>query len=342
MFCGTARRRLAVSGTAVAFAVSGGGAVAAAAEESDPSGEARGKLISILQRDKPPTESRYQTRDNTGFTVDTIKVIRSPAGGYLGVYHVNKSETFDVRVATSSDLIDWTYRATLAQRAHDPTIRQLSDGSFLLAYEKVDSGGTKLRFAQYARLETLLVNLPHRTFDAPRTLSDNHEGTPNIRSASLSPLGTGQIKIGFHYYDNSLGGDREALGTLTNFSRWSAQQNDSLNNAFSSTPADIGDRDFVNFKGYPFTVVEARTARNWSSWRVYLYDETAKTLTQLAVQTKGGCQSFANPAITSLTDPSGNRALVTSYYVHADRDGTACPADRAPGEAGPLVFYTPY
>jgi hypothetical protein len=324
---------------AVVFAVSGGGAVAVAAEALGPSADARQKLISILQRDKAPTASSYQTRDNTGFTVDTIKVIRSPAGGYLGVYHVNKSETFAVRVATSSDLVNWTYRATLAQRAHDPTIRQLSDGSFLLAYEKVDSGGTKLRFAHYLRLETLLVTLPHRTFDAPRTLSSTHEGTPNIRSASLSALGTPQIKIGFHYYDNSLPGDREALGTLTNFSIWSAEKNGPLNNAFSPTPADIGDRDFVNFRGYPFTVVEARTARDWGSWRVYLYDETAKTLTQLALQTAGGCQSFANPAATILRDPSGNRALVTSYYVHSGREGEACSV---PGQAGPLVFYTPY
>lgn len=345
MFCGTARRRIALSVAAVAFAVSGGGAFAVSAEASDPSGSARQQLISILQREKTPTGSSYQTRDNTRFTVDTIKIIRLPAGGYLGVYHVNDNGTFHVRVATSSDLINWTYRATLEQRGHDPTVRQLSDGSFLLAYEKVDSGGTHLRFAHYFSLATLLVNLPQRTFDAPRTLSSAHEGTPNIRSASLSALGSSQIKIGFHYYDNSLPapGDREALGTLTDFSRWSAQKNESLNNAFSPVPADIGDRDFVNFRGYPFTVVEARsTAGDWGSWRVYLYDETAKTLTQLAVQTAGGCQSFANPAVTSLTDPSGNRALATSYYVHSDHDGTACPADRAPGEAGPLVFYTPY
>ena len=351
MFCGTARRRvvLSVAVAAVFFAVGGGGAVAVAAEESDPSGSARRQLISILQQ--PPAGSSYQTRDNTGFTVDTIKVIRSPAGGYLGVYHVNDKETFHVRVATSSDLIHWTYRATLEQRGHDPTIRQLSDGSFLLAYEKVDSGGTHLRFAHYASLATLLLNLPQRTFDAPRTLSSAHEGTPNIRSASLSAgVGRSQIKVGFHYYDNSLRGDREALGTLTNFSawsvrrnEWSAGRNDLLNDAFSPTPADIGDRDFVNFRAYPFTVVEARsTAGDWGSWRVYLHDETAKTLTQLAVQTAGGCQSLANPAVTSLRDPSGNRALATSYYVHSGRDRAACPADRAPGEAGPLVFYTPY
>ena len=345
MFCSTARRRLALTFAAVVVAVSGGGVVVSA-EASDPSGSARRELISILQRDKTPSWSGYQTRDNTGFTLDTIKVIPLPAAGYLGVYHVNDNANFHVRLATSADLIHWTYRATLEQRGHDPTIRQLSDGSFLLAYEKVDSGGTHLRFAHYASVAALLVNLPLRTFDAPRTLSTAHEGTPSIRSASLSAgVGSSQIKIGFHYYDNSspAPGDREALGTLTNFSAWSARKNESLNNAFSPTPADIGDRDFVNFRGYPFTVVEARsTAGDWGSWRVYLYDETAKTLTQLAIHTAGGCQSFANPATTSLRDPSGNRALATSYYVHAGPNGTACPADRAPGEAGPLVYYTPY
>lgn len=338
MFWGTARRRLARGVAAVVFAVSGGGAVAVAAEGSDPSGKARAELISILQREKTPIAS-HQTVDNTGFTVDTIKVIRSPAGGYLGVYHVNKSETFDVRVATSSDLINWTYRATLAHGGHDPTIRQLSDGSFLLAHEKVDSRGTHLRFALYLRLETLLVNLPHRTFDAPRTLSEAYEGTPNIRSANLSLLGSGQIEMGFHFYSPQ--GDREALGTLDNFSVWNAWTNGSLNNAFKAfSPTDIGDRDFVNFRGYPFTVVEARTARDWSSWRVYLYDETAGTLTQLAVKTDEGCQSFANPAVTNLRDPSGNGGtLVTSYFVHSGLKGEACSF---PGQAGPLVFYTRY
>lgn len=345
MFCSTARRRLALTLAAVVVAVSGGG-VAVAAAGSDPSGLARRELISILQRDRAPSGSSYQTRDDTGFTVDTIKVIRPLAGGYLGVYHVNDNGTFHVRLATSVDLIHWTYRATLEQRGHDPTIRQLSDGSFLLAYEKADAGGTHLRFARYASVAALLVNLPQRTFDAPRTLSTAYEGTPSIRSASLfAGLGSSQIKIGFHYYDNSLvaPGDRQAVGTLTNFSAWSARKNDALNNTFSPAPADIGDRDFLNFRGYPFTVIEARsTVGDWGSWRVYLYDETAKTLTQLALQTAGGCQSFANPATTSVRDPSGNRALATSYYVHAGPNGIACPADRAPGEAGPLVYYTPY
>jgi hypothetical protein len=325
--------------TAIAWALSGAVAVAGPKPTgtSDVSAAARQQLISILQSPTAANASSYQTRDDTGFTVDTIKMISSPTGGYLGVYHVNDNWTFHVRLASSSDLIHWTYRTTLEQYGNTPTIGQLADGSFLVIYEKDEPGGTShLRFVDYANLAALLVNVPVKTFDAPLTLSSTHEGTPNIRSATLSPgLANSQIQIGFHYNDATVSGDREALGTLTNFSSWSARTNRSLNRAFSPTPADIGDRDFLNFQGYPFTVVEARSiAGDWGSWRVYVYDETAKTLTQLAIHTAGGSQSFANPATTVLTDPAGHRALATSYYIHS--------AGSAPGEAGPLVFYTEY
>jgi hypothetical protein len=39
----------------------------------------------------------------------------------------------------------------------------------------------------------------------------------------------------------------------------------------------IGGRDSLTFQGYPFTVLEAQgIAGDWSSWRVYVGDETAR------------------------------------------------------------------
>ena len=113
-----------------------------------------------------------------------------------------------------------------------------------------------LRFARYAQPVDVVGKRPAEDLRRTRTLSSINEGTPNIRSVKLtSGIENSQIKIGFPY--NSPTGEGEALGTLTNFSQLSAQANRSLNDAFSPTPAKIRDRDFLDFKGYPFTVVEA-------------------------------------------------------------------------------------
>jgi hypothetical protein len=303
----------------------------------DVSATARAKLLSLLEAVPDATGSSYETRDSTGATVDTIKIIASPGGGYLGVYHTNVSGQFEVRLGTSPDLTHWTYVTTLDSDASQPTIAQLSDGSFLVADEHaMPDGSSHLRFTDYADLSSLRLGIPARIFNAPLALSALHEGTPNIRSATVNgSLSDSQIEVGFHYYDSTVPGDREGVGTLVNFSSWSAHPNQDLNSAFDPMPATIGDRDFIDFEGYPFTVVEGQTvAGDWGSWRLYLYDETAKSITPIQVKTAGGSQSFGNPTVTLLTDPAGHPALVASYFIFS--------SDVAPGEAGPLIFWTEY
>ncbi len=100
-------------------------------------------------------------------------------------------------------------------------------------------------------------------------------------------------------------------------------------------PANIGDRDFIEFEGYPFTVLEAQLiAGDWTTWRVFLYDETAGTLTPLNVATKGGSRAFANPAVTNLTDPAGKPAL--GRQLLPALSGRRARRGRA------LVFYSEY
>jgi hypothetical protein len=48
---------------------------------------------------------RYGTRDDRGQPMETLKIISSPSGGYLGVYHTIAGERAAVRVATSTDLL---------------------------------------------------------------------------------------------------------------------------------------------------------------------------------------------------------------------------------------------
>jgi hypothetical protein len=309
-----------------------------AGSASDPSATARNQLIGLLENVTAANASAYQVRDSTGLTVDAIKVIQSPDTGYLGVYHVNLGGKFDVRLGTSTDLFHWRYALTLEPNASMPTIAAMSDGSLLVAYEKAEgTGASHLQFRQYPTLRALSLGLSIRKFDAPRTFSSIAEGTPSVRSASVNGLaGSSTIKVGFHYLDTSLGVDRNARGVLTNFSGWSASIATDINGAFNPPPGgNIGDRDHLTFLGYPFTLIEAQSVKNdWGSWRVYLYDETARTMTPLSINSAGGSVSFANPTSTVIRDPTGKRALVATMFIHS--------AGSAPGEAGPLIYYATY
>ncbi len=281
--------------------------------------------------------SSYQTRDSTGYTTDTIKIVQIPQG-YLGVYHDLIGTSFSVRLGFSTDLLRWRYVTTIATGASQPTIFPLPDGGFLVAYEKDDPGGfAHLEFRGYPSVVALGYNQYDAQFDAPRTLSPIGEGTPNVRSVAYQgSLSRSTIQVGFHYFDRRLGRDREGLGTLTNFSVWSTRVNTQLNTAFQPMPGgEIGGRDYLLFEGCPFTVIEAQSVLgDWSTWHVYLYDETAHTVTAIPVRTAGLSTSMGNHKFEIVTDPAGHQALVVSYFIFSQGS--------APGEAGPLVFYTEF
>lgn len=311
-------------------------AAAKPAPKSDPSGSARRQLISLLNNVKAATGKSYQTRDSKGNTVDTIKIIQTAPSSYLGVYHTSSNGVFYVTVGVSSDLIHWTWQDVLEPSASQPTIAQLSDGSFLVAYEKQDpSGASHLEFRTYATQLSLALASYTSQFDAPPTLSTAHEGTPSIHDATLNTtLASSTIHVGFHYYDTSLGLDRNARGTLTNFTGWTTQIATDINSLLP-VGGNIGDRDSVVFRGYPFTLIEAQSTKNdQSSWRTYVYDETAGTMTQLTPQTDAGSYAFANPTATVITDPSGHRALVATMFIPSE--GSAA------NEAGPLIYWNEY
>jgi hypothetical protein len=88
-------------------------------------------LASIIGTVTAATGYRYGVRDSVGNRMDTLKVIDNPAGGYLGVYHTGDQ----VKLATSTDLLTWTFRQTLDPQATQPTILALPTGGFLTAVE---------------------------------------------------------------------------------------------------------------------------------------------------------------------------------------------------------------
>jgi hypothetical protein len=286
------------------------------------------------------TAYRYATQDDHGRSMDALKIISKPGGGYLGVYHNGPHGVFQVYVAESRDLLHWTSRALLDNDASQPALAELSDSGYLLADEAHINRGVKLRvlrFRHYASLAALRSGRADRTYEAPLTLapgSAKAEGTPNIFSATLSPdLSHSRIVMGFHYR-RPHGLDRPGIGVLTNFSAWSGRPDTALEAALRADGVSgaIGDRDAVSFLGAPLELVEAQ-AGTGPAWHVYLYDQSTHVATSLHIRTNQGSRSFGNPTVTSLRGPSGATALAFTLFL---------PIPAPNGEAGELVFYHTY
>ena len=99
-----------------------------------PNAAASSELAALLQDVSAADGVRYRTTDDQGVGMDTAKIIPAGSGGgYLAVYHHLIGGAFDVRLATSTDLLHWHYVTTLEDDASQPTIAELSDGGFLVA-----------------------------------------------------------------------------------------------------------------------------------------------------------------------------------------------------------------
>jgi Bacterial Ig domain len=301
------------------------------------------QLVALLQDVRAADGYRYGTTDDQGVGMDTAKIVPGPPGaGYLAVYHHLIGGVFNVRLATSTDLLHWRHVATLENDASQPTIAELSGGGFLVAYEKTGRGaacggsGSCLAFQHYPDLDALLAGTEARSVAVTRTLSSCNEGTPNIYAATLHPdLDHSIINVGFHYF-RSCDVDRQAIGTLTNFSNWKTQVDTNLNSRFTNLGTiggNVGDRDAFLYQGRPYSLVEAQnTKNNFATWRPYLFDRTANTLTRLTLTTdKGTSTSFGNPTYTELKLPGGKWGFVATQFIFSE--------GAAPGEAGPLFYY---
>jgi hypothetical protein len=269
----------------------------------------------------------------------TLKIIDSP-DGYLGVYHCLLAEQFRVRLARSTDLLHWSFQAELDSRASQPTLAQLPDHSFVLAVEADNGDGAGpgrrwLRFRHYASLVALLGAHPDRTIDTPHTLTAatrGAEGTPNIYSARLfAGVAKSRIEVGFHYLH--LGLDRQARGELTDFSAWMARPDEALDTALSRAGllGKHGDRDVLALGSTTLTVLEAQDGRD-PLWHLALLTSPG-TVVSLHIRTPRGSRSFANPTMSLLRLPTGQRGLVATMYL--PRTGAAAR------EAGELLYFRP-
>jgi hypothetical protein len=96
---------------------------------------ARAQLRDLIVDVRAATAHRYRVLDDLG-RLGPIKIIPIPeASTFAGVYFTSSDPhgTFHVQLATSPDLMDWTWRVELADQASQPTIAAVSDGGYVLA-----------------------------------------------------------------------------------------------------------------------------------------------------------------------------------------------------------------
>src|SRR5436305_7032054 len=112
-----------------------------------------------------------------------------------------------------------------------PTLRPISGtGGYLLAYEKKPADANVIRIAYYRSRGDLLAGRAARQRNLPRSLSPYANGTPTILWVNWGGgPARSLIGIGFHYQsqaNRAPAADREAIGLLAGFSRWTVRTDD--------------------------------------------------------------------------------------------------------------------
>ena len=285
----------------------------------------RTRLLTSIEDVAGSTAHRYGVTDDLGHEMDTVKIIAIPeSGGFVGLSHSFHDGTYDVNLATSTDLMTWTWRVRLATRASMPTIKPASDGGYAVAWEQEPDN--HLRFSYYPSWDALLRGAPTKSLDAPQRLSGCAEGTPNLYAASSTAL-----DVGFHFFDRCEL-DRQARGA-TDWTTWDPAPRPTIENAVRANrvTGGVGDRDVIRFGDADLTLVEGQVVKDdWRSWRIFLYDEVTGRAEPVDFHTDAMSFAFTNPTIERITI-GGREAVLVSLFI---------PGEGAlGGEAGELIYY---
>ncbi|KAJ7219653.1 hypothetical protein C8J57DRAFT_1394178 [Mycena rebaudengoi] len=293
----------------------------------------RAHLLSLIVDVNAADGVVYSAKDNQGRTMDTAKIIQPPEGDYLAVYHTLRDDgRFHSAIATSTDLLHFTFSADFGAGSSQPTLFFVGDGSYVMAWEQDPDNHIAVRY--FANRASLLAANPTRSFDTPMTLSACAEGTPNIYSVKLKPdIDHSFIDIGGHYFRDCQA-DRQQRGNLTNFNHWVTSSRPDVDNAilFWGVQGNIGDRDAVTFGGFQFQLMEGQsTFGDFGSFRTFLYDFSTGNADRVNVTTARGSTAFANPLISTIKTPDGESAVVVGMFLPSE--------GAAAGEAGQLIYY---
>ncbi len=326
------------------------GALSPAPATAAPSPQSAIAQLQGLIENVPDADSgraSYGTTDNLGGSMDVLDPIADAAGGYLGVYHTEYGpdpSRFRISLAQSADLIHWTRIVVLDPvGASMPTLRAVPNGGFLLAYEKkTPAAGNIVRLRYYRSLGKLEAGRFAAQRELPQTFSRYNDGTPTILSVTWHhALARSVIHIGFHYETEarrSPGPDREAIGTLVDFKRWTARAVTPLDAALDrqGLSGSHGDWRQFSFAGNRWRIYEGQaTWGDFGSWRVLLQDMSSGRLYPLTLSsdTQGIARSVANPTVAVRPAPDGDgQVLVVTLYLFAAH---------APAVPGELVYYQP-
>jgi hypothetical protein len=288
-----------------------------------------------------PNAPRFGVHDSAGHTMDTLKVLDSgqppPYDRYIGVYHFLSGLTYVTAIATSNDLVKWTYRANLGANASQPTIARLATSpvSYWTAWEADCARGSCIEVRYYPSFNALTSGLYRLQHVIARTMpGDCNEGTPNFFSRPSST----RLDIGFHYNSTChTGTDREARGRLTGLGSswaWSATANQAIDDALTSAGAlgNHGDRDRILFNGKAYRIYEAQLLPAvFASFRPFLYD--GLTMTRLNVRTSCGATAFANTSMSKVTLPSGAPGIFIAHFIFGSGAGTC--------GSGEMTYFAP-
>jgi len=310
--------------------------------------DARAELLRYVGDIPGADGHRYNATDDQGHGLGTVKIIQIGSDEFAAVYFWWSDDLggFVMSLATSENLLDWTWEVDLATYASQPYIAEASDGGWVVAWEQEPPSQNEnfLKMALYPDRGALLTAAPSKVFTAERRLSDCAEGTPNIYSASSS-----EVVFGFHFFADCAT-DRQGLGT-TDWATWEASTQPHLDRAalFQGYRGSIGDREVIEFRGHTFTFLESQfTQDDWRTFRVLLYDDgvgardpvglaggvggppALPPSTHVFMVTHAGSFAFTNLTATEVT-LEGRPALVF---------GVSIPEEGARGgEAGPLIYY---
>lgn len=284
---------------------------------------------------------RYDAVDDRGHGLSGAKIVQvAETGDFAAVYFWSDDEAqgFTTSLATSTDLLEWTWRVDLSSDGSQPTIKAASDGGYVAAWEVGVTDDIHVKLSYYPTWEDLLDGHPSQDFDAQRQLPGCGEGTPNLYSASST-----RVDFGLHFYRDCRT-DTQARGT-TDWKTWDANEQPLLDRAayLQGYSGHVGDRDVVEFRGHEFMFLEAQfTPEDWSSWRILVYDEATgaadrRSFPEFAseppsvhvnIRTHGWSWSFSNMTVAQV-ELDGSEVVVVSVYIQQG----------AEGEEGPLIYY---
>lgn len=250
-------------------------------------------------------QARFGLRDTTGATLDCLKIVADPAGGYLGVNHTMKDGVFHLRLTHSTGFLTWRYLTTLDTHASQGELLPLPNGTFVLAYEHDEPNSTFVRARRYSSRENLMRGKFAIETTLGRTLAPTAEGTPSIERVTKDTL-----YLRFHYYRNG-DVDRAAKGTLRADS-WKTEIDNGLNAAVEAynVRGNIGGRTRFSLGGKTWYLQEGQLGKNdWASWRLFLLDSACRKAVPVPLQTPGSSVSFANPFVGVF----GQTVIVTAF-----------------------------